>query len=82
MHGRTRRSLAQTPVPALLQQIVDDRLARLGDEEDALLAVAAVIGQEVPLAVWQAVARGGRGGAAGRGRAGGGGASRDGFDEG
>ena len=49
--------VAQTPVPELLQQIVDDRLGRLGDEEDALLAVAAVIGQEVPLAVWGAVAR-------------------------
>jgi DNA-binding CsgD family transcriptional regulator/tetratricopeptide (TPR) repeat protein len=47
--------LARTPVPALLQQIVDDRLSRLGDETAALLSIAAVIGQEVPLAVWQAV---------------------------
>ena len=39
-----------------LQQIVDDRLARLGDETAALLAIAAVVGQEVPLAVWEAVA--------------------------
>ena len=49
--------LAQTPVPALLQLIVDDRLARLGDETAALLAVAAVVGQEVSLAVWMAVAQ-------------------------
>lgn len=49
--------IAQTPVPALLRQIVDDRLARLGDETAALLAIAAVVGQEVPLAVWQAVTR-------------------------
>jgi DNA-binding CsgD family transcriptional regulator len=48
--------LAQMPVPSLLKQIVDDRLARLGDEASALLAVAAVVGQEVPLALWQAVA--------------------------
>ena len=47
--------LAQTPVPLLLKQIVDDRLTRLGDETAALLAMAAVVGQEVPLAVWQAV---------------------------
>jgi DNA-binding NarL/FixJ family response regulator len=49
--------LSRTPVPALLQQIVDDRLARLGDEAAALLAVAAVAGQEVPLAVWMSVAQ-------------------------
>jgi DNA-binding CsgD family transcriptional regulator len=49
--------LARTPVPALLKQIVDDRLARLGDETAALLATAAVVGQEVPLAVWGAVTR-------------------------
>jgi DNA-binding CsgD family transcriptional regulator len=50
-------SLARTPVPALLKQIVDDRLSRLGDETAALLAVAAVVGQEVPIAVWGAVTR-------------------------
>jgi DNA-binding CsgD family transcriptional regulator len=47
--------LVRTPVPALLKQIVDDRLARLGDETAALLATAAVVGQEVPLGVWGAV---------------------------
>lgn len=46
---------ARTPMPSLLQQIVDDRLSRLGDETAALLAIAAVIGQEVPLKVWEAV---------------------------
>ena len=49
-------SLWQTPVPSLLQQIVDDRLSRLGDETAALLTIAAVVGQEVPLAVWGTVA--------------------------
>jgi ATP/maltotriose-dependent transcriptional regulator MalT len=48
-------AIARTPVPSLLQQIVDDRLARLGNDTSALLAVAAVIGQEVPLAVWSVV---------------------------
>jgi DNA-binding CsgD family transcriptional regulator len=48
-------TIAQAPVPRLLEQIIESRLARLGDEADAQLAVAAVIGQEVPLAVWQAV---------------------------
>ena len=49
-------ALDDAPVPVLLPQIVDARLARLGDADDALLAVAAVIGQEVPLALWAAVA--------------------------
>jgi DNA-binding CsgD family transcriptional regulator len=48
---------ARTPVPALLKQIVDGRLSRLGDETAALLAIAAVVGQEVPLGVWQAVSQ-------------------------
>jgi DNA-binding CsgD family transcriptional regulator len=47
--------LARTPVPSLLKQIVDDRLARLGDETAALLTIAAVVGQVVPLGVWGAV---------------------------
>jgi ATP/maltotriose-dependent transcriptional regulator MalT len=53
--GSYAERIAQTPVPSLLQQIVDDRLTRLGDDTAALLAVAAVVGQEVPLAVWEAV---------------------------
>jgi len=48
-------AIAQAPIPRLLKQIIDTRLKRLGDEADALLAVAAVIGQEVSLAVWEAV---------------------------
>jgi DNA-binding CsgD family transcriptional regulator/tetratricopeptide (TPR) repeat protein len=49
------RAIAQVPAPRLLTQIIDDRLTRLGDDMDALLAIAAVIGQEVPLSVWQAI---------------------------
>src|SRR4030095_14655659 len=62
--------LAQTLVPSLLKQIVDDRLGRPGGETGgpptvagvrrggetaALLTGAAVVGQEVPLAVWGTV---------------------------
>jgi len=48
--------LTAVPVPLLLKQIIDARLTRLGDDAAALLAIAAVIGHEVPLAVWQSVA--------------------------
>jgi DNA-binding CsgD family transcriptional regulator/tetratricopeptide (TPR) repeat protein len=47
----------QVPVPAFLQQVIDARLARLGDAVDVFLDAAAVIGQEVPLAVWSATLR-------------------------
>ena len=52
--GAFAQAIAQTPVPLLLRQIVDDRLSRLSDETAALLTIAAVAGQEVPLAVWGA----------------------------
>src|SRR5829696_3243269 len=55
--GASAQAITQTPVPLLLRQIVDDRLSRLSDETAALLTIAAVAGQEVPLAVWGAVAR-------------------------
>lgn len=48
-------AIEQAPVPILLRQVFDARLARFVDEDVALLAVAAVIGQEVPLALWQRV---------------------------
>lgn len=43
-------------VPLLLQQVIGGRLGRLDAESQQLLAVAAVIGQEVPLDLWAAVA--------------------------
>ena len=43
-------------VPTLLRQVIDGRLDRLGEEDRRLLGVAAVIGQEVPLDLWAAVA--------------------------
>jgi DNA-binding CsgD family transcriptional regulator len=48
-------NLERVRVPPLLRQVVDGRLARLGETAWDRLAVAAVIGHEVPLAVWQAV---------------------------
>ena len=48
-------ALADIRVPVLLRQVIDARLERLGTEADALLAVAAIIGQVVPLALWAAV---------------------------
>jgi DNA-binding CsgD family transcriptional regulator/tetratricopeptide (TPR) repeat protein len=42
-------------VPALVRQVIDARVARLDAESQRLLALAAVIGQEVPLGVWAVV---------------------------
>ena len=47
-------------MPPLLRQVIGARVARLGEEAGRLLAVAAVIGQEVPLDLWAAVERGRR----------------------
>jgi DNA-binding CsgD family transcriptional regulator len=43
-------------VPTLLRQVIEGRLARLDEETRRLLAIAAVIGQEVPLDLWTTVA--------------------------
>ncbi|MGN6672481.1 MAG: ATP-binding protein, partial [Thermomicrobiales bacterium] len=43
-------------LPALLRQVLDARVTRLGADAHHLLAIAAVLGQVVPLAIWQAVA--------------------------
>jgi DNA-binding CsgD family transcriptional regulator len=42
-------------LPPLLSQVIDGRIARLGEGTRDLLAIAAVIGQEVELALWSAV---------------------------
>ncbi|HEX5501877.1 MAG TPA: AAA family ATPase, partial [Thermomicrobiales bacterium] len=47
--------LTRDDVPLVLRQVIDSRLARLGASSRALLELAAVIGQEVPVALWQAV---------------------------
>ena len=48
--------LGRVGVPRLLRQVIEGRLDRLGEEEQRLLAVAAVIGQDVPFELWAAVA--------------------------
>jgi len=49
-------NLAAVGLPAPLRQVLDARLGRLGEEAQRQLALAAVIGQEVPLALWATVA--------------------------
>lgn len=39
----------------MLRQVIEGRLQRLGEETQRQLAVAAVIGQEVPFGLWQSV---------------------------
>jgi len=52
----TLRQISQLPVPPLVRQVIENRLARLGDATRSGLASAAIIGQEVDLDLWQAVA--------------------------
>lgn len=42
-------------VPLFLRQVIENRVARLGEQTRQALAAAAVIGQEVPLALWASV---------------------------
>lgn len=48
--------LAELVVPALVRQVIDIRLDRLGTDVKEPLALAAVIGQDVPLDLWQRLA--------------------------
>jgi DNA-binding CsgD family transcriptional regulator len=48
--------LAQAPVPRLLRQVIDARLLRLGGDTGRILAMGAVIGQEISYVLWAAVA--------------------------
>jgi len=47
--------LGDAAVPALLRRVIEGRVARLDDGAQAALGAAAVIGQEVPFAVWATV---------------------------
>lgn len=51
--GWTLGTLDRTSVPVLIRQVIDGRLARLDPEVRRLLELAAVIGPEVPLALWR-----------------------------
>jgi DNA-binding CsgD family transcriptional regulator/tetratricopeptide (TPR) repeat protein len=48
-------ALEDRPVPLLVRQIIEARLQRLDSPSRRLLENAAVIGQEVPIDLWQAV---------------------------
>lgn len=54
--GWTLDELERVMVPPFLRQVIDGRVARLGEAVRKSLAVAAVIGQEVPLALWREIA--------------------------
>ena len=54
--GWTLGNLVSVQVPVPLKQVIDGRLTRLGEETQRLLAMAAVIGQDVPLTIWATVA--------------------------
>ena len=45
-------NLDRVQVPALVRQVIESRLERLGDDAHHLLQVAAVIGHEVPIDLW------------------------------
>jgi len=47
--------LSATAVPTLLRQVIEGRVVLLDDDAQAALGAAAVIGQEVPFAVWAPV---------------------------
>lgn len=49
-------ALDHVVVPPFLRQVIEGRVAHLGEDVRQTLAVAAVIGQEVPLDLWAAVA--------------------------
>lgn len=44
--------LSRVRVPSLVQQVIEGRVARLGDETRESLGLAAVIGHDVPLDLW------------------------------
>ncbi len=47
--------LRHAPVPFILKQMIEARLERLSDKSVGHLAVAAVVGHDVPFEIWQAV---------------------------
>lgn len=47
--------VSRTKIPPLLRQVIDSRLRRFDVESQRLLTFAAIIGHEIPLAVWAIV---------------------------
>ena len=54
--GWTLGTLDRVVLPSFLRHVIDHRIARLGEATRLPLAMAAVIGQEVPLDLWAEVA--------------------------
>ena len=54
--GWTLGTLDRVVLPSFLRHVIDRRIARLGEATRLPLAMAAVIGQEVPLDLWAEVA--------------------------
>jgi class 3 adenylate cyclase/tetratricopeptide (TPR) repeat protein len=54
--GWTLGALDRVVVPTFLRQVIDGRIARLGEDVRQPLAVAAVIGQHVAMSLWAEVA--------------------------
>src|SRR5262249_43786756 len=50
-------TLDGTTVPELVRQVLDRRLDRVAERDRQLLSLAAVIGEEVPLALWSEAGR-------------------------
>ncbi|HUG13987.1 MAG TPA: AAA family ATPase [Thermomicrobiales bacterium] len=50
--------LSELSVPPLLRQVIEDRLQRLEQSDRSLLEVAAAIGHDVPIDLWQQVSGG------------------------
>lgn len=55
--GWTLGDLTHAGIPSLLRQVIDGRLTRFEERAQGLLAVAAVIGQEVPFALWATIVK-------------------------
>ena len=55
-NGWTLGTLDRVVLPSFLRHVIDRRVARLGEAMRMPLAIAAVIGQEVPLDLWAEVA--------------------------
>jgi DNA-binding CsgD family transcriptional regulator len=54
--GWSLAELDRVIMPALVRQVIDARVAKLGEETRLPLSIAAVIGQEVPLDLWASIA--------------------------
>ena len=54
--GAILDNLTDVRLPSLLQQVIESRVERLGEDLKELLRAAAIIGQEVTLALWASVA--------------------------